>query len=195
MLAQRLWKTAFCLICTPLLYPIAATAVSVHEVDIPDHITQPDTRQTLVLNGAGIRSKFFVSVYIGALYLPQTTHDVAAILQSQAPRRVMLYCLYSEVSKAKLADAWQEGFSNNNDEQALARLRERLTEFTRLFPALHKGDIVYLDYVPDQGTLLRFNDNLLGTIPGSDFYDALLKVWLGDEPADSSLKAAMLGTP
>jgi hypothetical protein len=33
-----------------------------------------------------------------------------------------------------------------------------------------------------------------GNIQGADFYRALLQVWLGEEPADSDLKRAMLGS-
>jgi hypothetical protein len=32
-------------------------------------------------------------------------------------------------------------------------------------------------------------------IAGEDFYCALMKIWLGEKPADRSLKAAMLGQP
>jgi hypothetical protein len=34
---------------------------------------------------------------------------------------------------------------------------------------------------------------VLGTVQGEDFYRALLKVWLGDKPADKGLKKAWLG--
>ena len=172
-----------------------AYSKTIKDINIPDQITLPGSPQSLNLNGAGIRSKFFVSVYIGALYLPQKQDKVDAILQDKVPRRVMIYCLYSEISKEKLVDAWNEGFSENSSEQLLNPLRERLTEFNKLFPALHKGDVVYLDYIPNKGTLLTFNDKVLGVIAGEDFNIALLKVWLGENPVDSDLKAAMLGTP
>jgi len=166
---------------------------TIHDVTIPEQITLSGSQQSLILNGAGIRSKFFISIYIGALYLPARQTTVTAILQHNTPRRIMMYCLYHEIDKDKLVDAWNEGFSENNIEQTLKQLRERLNEFNKLFPALHKGDIVYLDYAPGKGTTLSFNGKTLGNIPGEDFNIALLKVWLGEEPADSDLKAAMLG--
>ena len=178
-----------------LLVDGVAFSKTIKDVEIPEQITQAGTQQKLVLNGAGIRKKFFISVYIGALYLPQKQDSVTAIIQSNEPRRVMMYCLYSEISKEKLVDAWNEGFRENSSEQILNPLRQRLSEFNKLFPALHKGDVVYLDYIPNKGTLLSFNDKVLGEIPGEDFNVALLKVWLGENPVDSDLKAAMLGTP
>ena len=171
----------------------SAYSKTIKGIDIPEQIRQPVSQQPLMLNGAGIRSKFIFSIYIGALYLPSKQTTVTAILQHNTPRRVMMYCLYHEIDKAKLVDAWNEGFSDNSDKQTLKQLHDRLTEFNRLFPPLHKGDTVYLDYAPDKGTTLTFNGKVLGNIPGEDFNIALLKVWLGDDPADSSLKAAMLG--
>ncbi len=182
-----------------LLIPIFLWSASVafgktiKDINVPEQITQSGSQQSLILNGAGIRTKFFISVYIGALYLPAKQTTVTTILQNNTPRRIMMYCLYHEIDKDKLVDAWNEGFNENNNEQTLKQLRNRLDEFNKLFPALHKGDIVYLDYVPGKGTTLSFNGKSLGTISGEDFNIALLKVWLGEEPADSDLKAAMLG--
>jgi hypothetical protein len=36
-------------------------------------------------------------------------------------------------------------------------------------------------------------DELRGTIEGADFFQAVLRIWLGDKPADSGLKRGMLG--
>jgi len=193
MLQKNLLKILLFLVLGLLLVDGTAYSRTIKDIEIPEQITQPETQQALTLNGAGIRSKFFISVYIGALYLPEKQHTVSEILQSNGPRRVMMYCLYSDISKQKLVDAWNEGFDENSSAQSLSQLHEHIIEFNKLFPALHKGDIVYLDYIPDKGTILTFNNKVLGVIPGEDFNIALLKVWLGEHPADSDLKAAMLG--
>lgn len=171
----------------------AAESKTLKDIEIPEHFTDNATQQTLLLNGAGIRTKFFVSVYIGALYLPQKQTEVPVILQTNQPRRVLIYCLHAEISKQKLTDAWNEGFRNNTSETQLAALQDSIALFNQLFPALHKGDLVYLDYSPSTGTTLTVNHKVLGTIPGQDFNSALLKIWLGEYPADTDLKAAMLG--
>ncbi|MBI1422745.1 MAG: hypothetical protein GC149_04690 [Gammaproteobacteria bacterium] len=173
--------------------PGIAIGKTIKDIDVPEQITLTDSSQSLILNGAGIRSKFFFSIYIGALYLPERLNSYAAIIEHDQPRRVMMYCLYHEIEKQKLVDAWNEGFSKNNDEQTMNKLRDRIAEFNKLFPALHTGDVVYLDYIPGKGTSLIFNHKKLGVIPGEDFNTALLKVWLGKHPADASLKDAMLG--
>lgn len=193
MLQKNLLKILLFLALLLLLVDGVAYSRTIKDIEIPEQITQPETQHTLILNGAGIRSKFFISVYIGALYLPKKQHAISEILQNNGPRRVMMYCLYSEISKQKLVDAWNEGFDENSSEQTLRQLHDRIIEFNKLFPALTKGDIVYLDYIPDKGTRLTFNNKALGVIPGEDFNIALLKIWLGEHPADSDLKAAMIG--
>jgi len=47
-------------------------------------------------------------------------------------------------------------------------------------------------YAEAATTQVQINGELKGSIAGADFNRALLKVWLGDEPADTDLKQAML---
>lgn len=147
----------------------------------------------LVLNGAGVRSKFFVSVYVGALYLPQPRREAAAVLGAIEPRRVAMYFLHDRVEAAKLRAAWEEGFADNQSPETLAALRDRLDAFKALFADAVAGDVILLDFVPGQGTTVTVNGAVAGSVPGDDFNRALLAVWLGEEPADGSLKRGLLG--
>jgi hypothetical protein len=69
-----------------------------------------------------------------------------------------------------------------------------LDRFNALFTELHKGDVVRIDYVPGQGSEVRINDELRGSVGDNAFFRDMLKIWLGPEPASSSLKKAMLGS-
>jgi hypothetical protein len=56
------------------------------------------------------------------------------------------------------------------------------------------GSVITLDYVPDAGMQVTLNGVPKGEpIGGEDFYRGLLKIWLGDDPVDKSLKKALLG--
>lgn len=50
-------------------------------VTLDDTFTLSD--QALVLNGAGVRSKFLVDVYVGALYLPRRSRTAHEVLTTQ----------------------------------------------------------------------------------------------------------------
>ena len=169
---------------------IPTMAKDVAGVAVPDSVTVNDA--VLKLNGAGVRTRFFIKVYVGALYLkdPQTT--AASVLAAPSPRSVRMHVVYDEISAAKLVGAWNEGFTGNTSETELAALQPRIAQFNALFPAVKKGDVVRLDLVGDT-TEVWINQEQKGAVAGPDFQQALLKIWLGEKPVDGSLKRAMLG--
>ena len=65
-----------------------AQAAEVSKVRIDDSARVGDA--DLVLNGAGMRTKGFMEIYIGALYAPAKTGSAASLLDSTAPRRMWL---------------------------------------------------------------------------------------------------------
>lgn len=161
--------------------------------NFPDKIALADTNKTVQLNGIGYRKKFFVKVYIGALYterLSRTRDDVVAL---DGPKRILMRFVYDEVSREKLVDAWNEGFEENLSDDDLQELQPQIDKFNAMFPAVSEGDVLYLDYIPGTGTRVTVNGETKGVIAGRDFNKALLDIWLGDAPADSKLKKAMLG--
>ncbi len=174
-----------------LLSGATARAVTVAHVSLPDSAEVEG--QTLVLNGAGLRTKFFFKIYAAALYLPTKNHDAEAIINAPGPRRVVMHFIYDEVSSEKLAAGWTEGFENNLDEASFAAMKSRLAAFNELFPTVHKGDRIVLDFLTDGRVQVRINDALRGSVTGQDFQQALLRVWLGEEPADWDLRDALLG--
>lgn len=172
-----------------LFAPVHARDVA--KVDIAETATVAD--QQLTLNGAGIRRKFFFKIYVGALYLKSPLSTAMQVLDDPGPKRVRMHFLYDEVTSKKLADGWQEGFQNNLTDAEMAAMQSRLMQFNLLFTDMHKGDNIDIDFIPAAGVSVTINGQHKGDISGKDFNRALLSVWLGKEPADSSLKEAMLG--
>jgi hypothetical protein len=187
-------KRLMVLFVVALWLPAAAVqALELKGVKVPEAATLSPGPVELVLNGAGVRSKFFVSVYVGALYLPAPRREATAVLKAVEPRRVAMHFVYEQVAAKKLQAAWEDGFVDNQTKETLATLRERLDQFKALFDDAVVGDVIWFDFVPDHGTTVSFNGTVAETIPGDDFNQALLAVWLGEEPADSGLKRGMLG--
>lgn len=176
------------------LYSGMAQAVSIKGKEIPESITVGTPPTPLVLNGAGVRTKFFFSIYIGALYVPQPHQDPRILESLPGYKRIVMQFLYDEIEAKKLADTWEEGFVKNQPPELMQHLRPRLDTFKQLFPGVKNGDVIWIDYIPDIGTQVSLNTRRLGSvIQGSDFYRAIMQVWLGKEPADATLKRAMLG--
>jgi hypothetical protein len=169
----------------------SAAGREVAGVLVPESVVSES--EALVLNGAGIRKKFFIKVYVGALYLPAKRSTIKGIMADPGAKRIVMSFLYKEVTAQKLIDGWNEGFASNNSAKEMKALQDRINTFNGLFTTVHKGDEIRLDYLPGKGTQVRINDVLKGSVPGEDFSQALLKIWLGTKPADENLKNGMLG--
>ena len=150
--------------------------------------------QTLLLNGAGLREKLWVDVYVGSLYLSRKSGDVAEILSNPGPWRIQLDFIYKEVARKKILDSWREGFQRNQPAESLNRLQSRINQFYEYFQtSTVAGDQYWFDYFPGKGVRINKNGQQLGLIPGEDFKNALLEIWLGNHPADKTLKKGLLG--
>ncbi|MGB5259613.1 MAG: chalcone isomerase family protein [Gammaproteobacteria bacterium] len=162
-------------------------------IKVPDSIVLQGGDATLLLNGAGIRKKFFMNIYVGALYLPAKNPDAEAIIGDSGPASVDMHILHSEISREKITDGWEDGMQSNLGQGEMELLRPRLDQFNEMFRAVRKGDMIRIGYLPGIGTEVRINDERRGVVVGNDFFRALLRVWLGHSPVSKSLKQAMLG--
>ncbi|MBT3012693.1 MAG: chalcone isomerase family protein [Candidatus Thiodiazotropha sp. (ex Lucina aurantia)] len=163
-------------------------------ISLPEQIVREADNATLVLNGAGIRKKVFFKIYLASLYLQQSTSDIAEVIDVDRPARVQMQILYSEIEKEKFVEGWNDGFSANLSPEKLQAVGDRLDQFNAMFQTLQKGDLISLDYMPGKGTVVTIKGVEKGVIPGGDFYQALLMVWLGDSPISKSLKQELLGS-
>lgn len=189
-----MYRHFLALVLGTLIYSLPAAALEIEGIDVAETISSADSKTTLLLNGAGLREKFYIDVYIGALYLPAKTADALAILSDEGPASVLMHILYSEISKKKLTDGWIDGLDANLSKDERQAIQPRLDAFNKLFAAAHKGDVLSIEYSPDRGTEVRINGEWRGAIEGNDFFRALLKIWLGPNPVSKSLKQDMLGS-
>lgn len=61
---------------------------------------------------------------------------------------------------------------------------------------LAEGESFTVDWVPGTGTVVLINDKPVSApIPEPEFFNGLLRIWLGPSPADHLLKDALLGKP
>lgn len=150
---------------------------------------------TLVLNGAGVRSRFFIKVYVAALYLPQRQGRADAVLAAAPPRRMQLTMLRA-LSAETFSEALRKGLADNLGAAQLAAMEPRLADFEALLKSqgeAREGAVYTLDDTA-AGMQLAVNGKPVGKpIPGADFFRALLGVWLGENPVQADLKRALLG--
>lgn len=172
----------------------AAQAIEVGGLKFDD--TAKVAGKELKVNGAGVRTRIVVKVYALVLYLPEKKDTAAGVLDSQGPRRFSLGLL-REVTGDDLGQAFMAGITANTDKAERSKYVNQLAQFGDAFvsiPQGKKGDVINVDWVPDTGTVMTLNGKPIGEpMKDVNFYNAILKIWLGDKPVDSSLKPQLLG--
>ncbi|UCX05348.1 chalcone isomerase family protein [Shewanella glacialimarina] len=165
-------------------------AKMVSGINVPDSIVV--NQQSLVLNGAGVRSKFFMDLYIGSLYLASVQSELEKVIEQ--PVAVIRLRITSEmITSDKMTDAIKDGFDEATDGNSV-HLQTEIDQFMALFSAeINDGDQFTFVLTRDRGVASFKNDQPQGEIPGELFRQALIKIWLGDKPAQKSLKQDMLG--
>lgn len=189
-------RLAHALLFTALLAASASgiSAQNVGGIDFADEV--PAARQALQLQGAGVRTRFGFRVYAMGLYLAQPQPEADAIIAAAGEKRIRIVLL-RDLEAKQFADAMVDGLRKNHDAETLAALQpsiDRLLGALRAIGAAPKGTEIHLDQLADGGTRLSVNGSAHGDdIADSALYPALLRIWLGQNPADSGLKSAIIG--
>ena len=182
------------LLCALVLVAAEALAVEVAGVKVDERIKLGSGE--LVLNGAGLRTKAFFKVYVAGLYLAEKRASTADVLALPGAKRISMR-LTRDLRARQLTDALDEGIHDNTAAGEQEALKDRLAELIAIMNALgsaKEGDVIALDWVPESGTRVVVNGEAKGkAIAGEDFYRALLRIWLGENPVSGSLKKSLLG--
>ena len=150
----------------------------------------------LKLNGLGMRTKVVFKVYAAGLYLTEKKTTPADIMMVQGPRRVTLVMM-RDLTSEEFGNAFMTGLNNNLSQAEKSKIVSQISKFGEIFASiesLKKGDVLHIDWIPATGTQTELNGKKVGeSVPDIAFYNAILRIWIGDKPADSSLKPALLG--
>ena len=176
---------------TALALPASpARAATLAGVTLPDKADVGG--QSLVLNGLALRTKFFIKVYVGGLYLTHKEPDARKVLSEDAARRQVLSFVYS-VKSGQMCDAWKDGLAANTP-HASAEVKKNFDTLCSWMEDIPKGMTLTLTYVPGQGTAVEVNNKPKGTLPGKPTADAVLSTWIGPKPdPGADFKKGVLG--
>lgn len=187
-------KHLLALSCLVMGFSQGASAIEVGGMKVDETVRV--SNKELKLNGVGIRVKAIFKVYVAALYLPEKKTTVPEVLELAGPRRLTLIML-REISSEDFGQSFMTGLNANSDKAEKSKIINQMVKMGEIFasiPSLKKGDTITTDWIPGSGMLIQVNGKPVGEIlPDINFYNAYLKIWLGEKPADSSLKQNMLG--
>ncbi len=149
--------------------------------------------KTLVLNGVGVREKYWMDMYAGALYLDSKLSNASAIVAENEAMAIKLHMVSKMITSDRMIEAINEGFENSTKGNT-ASLKNEIERFKGFFKEEIKiNDVFDLAYLPSKGVVVYKNGKELGNIKGMASKKALFGIWLSDNPADTKLKNGMLG--
>ncbi|GAB5402594.1 MAG: chalcone isomerase family protein [Aureliella sp.] len=154
------------------------------ELNISGHV--------LKLNGAGKRTKTFVTVYESGLYLRAPSRDARAVLAAEDLMAIRVKITSSFVSRSSLLASLEEGLKKATGGRADSIAKETKAFVDSLKGDVKKGDVYDFVYVPTKGIYVMKNEKVQGVVPGVAFKKALFGIWLSDSPVDKNLRQAML---
>jgi len=149
----------------------------------------------LVLNGAGTRIKFIISVYHAGLYLQKKNKDANKIMASNEPMAIRMKIVSGFASAEKMKQALKKGFANSTGGNT-APIQPQIDQLIKaaFTGKIAKGDVFDLIYTPAGGTQVVKNGKGMTVVKGLALKKALFGIWLSKRPAQGSLKSELLGT-
>lgn len=190
------WSTRFVLLAAGFAtsLSVAAATIEVAGVKLEDRVTVAG--KPLVLNGAGVRYKAVFKVYAAGFYIEKPANAPDALLDQPGPKRMTITML-RDIDSAELGKLFSRGMEDNMEKGSFAKLVPGVMRMSQVFShhkVLKSGENFVLDWIPGTGTVLTIKGQVEGEpFKEPEFFEALMRIWLGPKPADWQLKDALLG--
>ncbi|MEO8390137.1 chalcone isomerase family protein [Polaromonas sp.] len=179
-----------------LSFGVLAAPMEVSGIKLDDPVEVNGTK--LQLNGAGIRYKAVFKVYVGALYLGKKAATPEEVYAAPGVKRISI-TLLREIDSNELGKGFTKAFEENTPKTEMSKLIPGLIKMGQIFASqkkLQAGDNFTIDWIPGTGTIITVKGKPQGEpFKEAEFFTALMRIWLGPQPADWKLKDAMLGKP
>lgn len=147
------------------------------------------------MNGEATRTVWGFEVYKIRLYLHEVMREAEQILAAKEhPKRIEIV-MQRSVDEDQFSSTVQQSIDNNFTAEEKKKFAGQLKEFLGCFKNgadLQPGNVITIDYAPAAGMIVKLDGRALDTIPGADFYHAILRLWLG-KPLQQSIKDGLVG--
>ena len=150
----------------------------------------------LSLNGMGTRYKAIFKVYDMGLYTSAKAGTMQEAINAPGAKKLQ-FIAHREISTNELGRLFFQGIKDNNSAElnlkhmaSAASLSEVASVRSKILP----GESFSMEFVPGKGVTFFVMDKAQGSAIGdAEFFSMVLKIWLGNVPADYLLKDALLG--
>ena len=134
-----------------------------------------------------------MKVYEGSLYLESKSANAEKIINDNAPMAIRIDVTSEMVTADAMKKALSEGLeksTNNNTDPISNEIAQLALSFNS---SVSSGDFYEFIYIPETGTHVLKNNELVELITGLDFKKAFFGIFLSNNPIQKNLKKAMLG--
>jgi hypothetical protein len=149
----------------------------------------------LVLNGSGISYRAVAKIYTVALYVPKKANTADAVLAVNGPKQLRFVMLQG-MRIDELGKMITKGVETNSTRSQFFGMIPSIRMMGEQFSHIKRmaaGDSFAIEWVPKRGTVFFVNDQPAGLpITDPEFFNAILRVWLGKSPPSQGLKDALL---
>lgn len=181
---KKIFLIIILMLLTTNVYALNVEGINIDETVILNNVN-------LKLNGYGIRKKWFVKVYLSALYTTQRVNSFSQIMKDNTEKVIRLHFLHSKVEKNKVIESIREAFERITPDLLVSDAGKSF--FNQFNADFYKGDVLELALLSDGSVITKHNNRVLGVIKSNRLAYGLLSIYVGDKPIDDDLKRGMLG--
>ena len=127
------------------------------------------------------------NLYSIAMYVDQRFFDRAHLISPDVAKALRIVVPYKADVRRPVVLDWRRELIPRLDRAAAAHLRGA-------FAHLRHGDVVLIEYAPNQGTAVRVNKAVVVSDAHHDLMLAFLDHWLGQRPVSDTIKRSLLGS-
>ena len=134
-----------------------------------------------------------MKVYEGSLYLETQSSNAEEIVNMDAPMAIRIDVTSTMVTADAMKQALNEGIKKSTGNNTDPISKEIIQLSSSFDSDVSSGDNYEFIYLPDLGTHVLKNSELVELIKGMEFKKAFFGIFLSDNPIQKNLKKAMLG--
>jgi len=145
-----------------------------------------------LLNGVAAHGELGKEQFIAGLYTSTLSNSANSILTNQEDKRLQVRVLASQLSSRRFRRMWIEGMAINSSPAELEKHARNMAAFSNMLKIkLINGDIFTVNRTSDLVTV-SLNGTTLGEIDDPEFFDLLIRTWIGPVPLSTEFRKDLL---
>lgn len=147
-----------------------------------------------LLNGLALEQQFNKDRYIAAVYSDTLADSAGVLLDNNTTRRLEVRIVADGLSARRFRNQWMESIAINNPGDTLTKQADNMVTFANLFKGrFYQGDQLTVAFAGNSGvTTVSLNGVTLGKIEDRNFFNTLLRAWVGSVPPSTEFRDGLL---